>query len=83
MVTGTYENGVLTLWTKDDFTRTMINVPAVTEPVSTAASARFGQAVRVTVVVGTPPAVSSPREEHDRLDDLLAFGEQFDNIIIQ
>ena len=86
MVRGAYENGVLTLWVKDDFTRTMLNLPAVTNPVAEAASRRFGTAVRVTLKVGTPPqtlAPSAPEGEHDRLDDLLAFGEQFDNIIIQ
>ena len=86
MVRGAYENGVLTLWVKDDFTRTMLNLPAVTNPVAEAASRRFGTAVRVTLKVGTPPqapAPSAPQGEHDRLDDLLAFGEQFDNIIIQ
>jgi DNA polymerase-3 subunit gamma/tau len=88
MVSGTYENGVLTLWVRDDFTRTMLNVPAVTDPVGGAAALRFGQPVRVSVVVGTPPVqaggTDAPAgEEHDNLDDLLAFGEQFDNITIQ
>ena len=49
----------------------------------------FGAAeARVSVVVGQPPAEegSAPPaagEKHDALDDLLAFGAQFDNIKIQ
>ena len=53
------------------------------------AAAFFGTAeTRVSVVVGQPPAEegSAPPasgEKHDALDDLLAFGAQFDNIKIQ
>ena len=88
---GTCENGVLTLWVKDDFVRSMLNTPAVTDPIGGAAAIRFGRPIRVSLVVGTAPKqVSAPGSspapaptEHDNLDDLLAFGEQFDNIIIQ
>ncbi len=90
MVTGIYENGVLTLWAQSDFVRNMLNQPAVLQPLEQAAGVRFGQPVRVKVTVGQPPAApAAPRTEdsgapdHDNLDDLLAFGEQFDNIIIQ
>ena len=62
-----------------------------------AAAAAFGtEQPAVSVVVGQPPAgdlppagetapeVSSPAEEKkDALDELLAFGGQFDNIVIQ
>ena len=57
--------------------------------VAQAADAFFGTAeARVSVVVGQPPAEegSAPPaagEKHDALDDLLAFGAQFDNIKIQ
>ena len=67
----------------------MLNKPTVTQPLAQAAAAFFGAAeARVSVVVGQPPAEegSAPPaagERHDALDDLLAFGAQFDNIKIQ
>ena len=88
-VTGVWKNGFLTLWVDSEFTRAMLNKPTVTQPVAQAAAAFFGAAeTRVSVVVGQPPAEegSAPPaagEKHDALDDLLAFGAQFDNIKIQ
>ena len=88
-VTGVWKNGFLTLWVDSEFTRAMLNKPTVTQPVAQAAAAFFGAAeARVSVVVGQPPAEegSAPPaagEKHDALDDLLAFGAQFDNIKIQ
>ena len=88
-VTGVWKNGFLTLWVDSEFTRAMLNKPTVTQPVAQAAAAFFGTAeARVSVVVGQPPAEegSAPPaagEKHDALDDLLAFGAQFDNIKIQ
>ena len=88
-VTGVWKNGFLTLWVDSEFTRAMLNKPAVTQPLTQAAAAFFGtEAVRVSVVVGQPPAEEAPcapasGEKHDALDDLLAFGAQFDNIKIQ
>ena len=67
----------------------MLNKPTVTQPVAQAAAAFFSAAeVRISVVVGQPPAEegSAPPaagEKHDALDDLLAFGARFDNIKIQ
>ena len=46
-------------------------------------------AVRVSVVTGAPPRQEEPprpdraEEKGDALDELVAFGEQFDNIVIQ
>ena len=88
-VTGVWKNGFLTLWVDSEFTRAMLNKPTVTQPMAQAAAAFFGTAeARVSVVVGQPPAEegSAPPaagEKHDALDDLLAFGAQFDNIKIQ
>ena len=88
-VTGVWKNGFLTLWVDSEFTRAMLNKPTVTQPMAQAAAAFFGAAeARVSVVVGQPPAEegSAPPaagEKHDALDDLLAFGAQFDNIKIQ
>ena len=88
-VTGVWKNGFLTLWVDSEFTRAMLNKPTVTQPLAQAAAAFFGAAeARVSVVVGQPPAEegSAPPaagEKHDALDDLLAFGAQFDNIKIQ
>ncbi|RKI67671.1 DNA polymerase III subunit gamma/tau [bacterium 1xD42-67] len=87
-VTGVRRNGQLTLWVDSEFTRSMLNKPAVVEKLAQAASAAFGEPVRVSVVTGTPPPPQTeqspaPAEEKDPLDDLLSFGGQFDNITIQ
>ena len=96
-VTGVWKNGVLTLWVDTEFTRSMLNKPAVLEGLKNAASAAFGGQVRVSVVTGkapepeavpqpAPSPVEQPQEAApagDALDELLAFGEQYDNIVIQ
>ena len=89
-VRGTWKDGTLTVWVPDDFTKTILNKPAVTEVMAKAAGARFGGSARVAFAVGTPPAeaVSAPaaspapaQESGDALDALLDFGK-FDNITI-
>lgn len=86
-VTGVWKNGMLTLWVDSEFTRSMLNKPAVLEKLARAAADTFGGQARVSVVTGTPPpaepAASAPAPEKDPLDDLLSFGGQFDNITIQ
>ena len=96
-VTGIWKNGVLTLWVDTEFTRSMLNKPAVLEGLRRAAEAAFGGQPRVSVVTGRAPEPESshqpaaarteqPRETEpvgDALDELLAFGEQYDNIVIQ
>ena len=90
MVQGRVENGMLTLYAESDFTRSMINKPGILSVVAQAATARLGYQMRVTVTVGQAPPVSTApaapvadAPAHDKLDDLLAFGQQFDNIIIK
>ncbi|WP_294517036.1 DNA polymerase III subunit gamma/tau [uncultured Pseudoflavonifractor sp.] len=90
MVQGRAEGSMLTLYAESDFTRSMINKPGILSVVAQAASARLGGQMRVTVTVGQAPPVSAapaaPAADppaHDKLDDLLAFGQQFDNIIIK
>jgi len=88
MVSGTWNEGVLTLWVQDDFTKAMLNKPTVTEAIAKAASARFGQSARVTFTIGKPPAQPAapapvPAQEEDALDQLLDFGSKFDNIVIE
>ena len=98
-VTGVWKNGHLTLWVDGEFTRSMLNKPAILEGMAQAAKATFGSDhVAVSVVVGVPPVEApvqalegekqtAPAGEtagtSDALDELLAFGEQFDNIVIQ
>ena len=43
----------------------------------------LADAPETEVSQAAPEAPVSPPAEHDRLDDLLAFGAQFDNIIIK
>jgi len=92
MVTGTWSDGVLTLWVQDAFTKAMLNKPAVTEAMAKAASTRFAQPTRVVFTVGkppaqaqapTPPPAAQPAPEADALDQLLDFGSKFDNIVIE
>ena len=93
-MTGVWKNGTLTLWTDTEFTRSMLNKPAVLTGLAQAAAATFGGQPNVSVVTGKPPAqeavpapavppVAEEAPAADALDELLAFGEQFDNIIIQ
>ena len=88
---GRVESGVLNLYVDSDFTRAMVNKPAVLEPVSAAAAAMLGKPCRVVLVVGQAPAASAaastaPTPEVkpvDKLDELLAMSRQFDNIVIK
>lgn len=98
-VKGVWKNGKLTLWVDGEFTRSMLNKSAILGAMAQAAQAMFGgEKPAVSVVVGVPPVEertersvpegapagdSGTAEKKDALDELLAFGEQFDNIIIQ
>ncbi len=87
-VRGVWKNGQLTLWVDSEFTRSMLNKPAILEAVARQAQSIFGQRPQVAVVTGAPPdsghsAPGAAGGEKDALEELLAFGEQFDNIIIQ
>ncbi|MEG1878934.1 MAG: DNA polymerase III subunit gamma/tau, partial [Pseudoflavonifractor sp.] len=91
MTQGRAEGNVLTLYTDSDFTRSMLNKPGVLSTVSKAAAALLNREMRTVLTVGQAPvqpvgeapAAAVPTgaaEPHDDLDDLLAFGAQFDNI---
>ena len=85
-VRGVLEDAVLTLWVDTEFTKNMVGATAVLETLGQLAGAQTGRPVRCLVKVGTPPkSAQTPAApaEHDNLDDLLAIGQQFDNIIIQ
>ena len=88
-VAGVWRNGMLTLWVDSEFTRSMLNKPAVLEKLARAAADTFGGQPQVSVVTGAPPPAEPPAPtqapgvEKDPLDDLLSFGGQFDNITIQ
>ena len=86
MVQGRWSGGSLTLWVDDERVKGVVSRPAVLEAVQALAQARTGRAVQVRVQVGKPseeaPGAPAPAE-HDRLDDLLALGRQYDNIIIK
>lgn len=93
MVQGRLEGGLLTLWVDSEFTRGMVSKPQVLTAVTQGATAMVGSEVRCSVKIGVAPPVapcappSSPPQqqppERDNLDDLLAFGQQFDSIIIK
>ena len=83
-VTGTWKNGQLTLWADSEFTRSILNKPAVLEKLALAAEHFFHQQAQVSVAVGAPPKAggSTAAAEKDPLDDLMSFGG-LDNITIQ
>ena len=101
-VAGVWQNRMLTLWVDSNFTRSMINKPAITEGLKQAAANFFGGSPNVRVVTGKPLVCSTPstpaapvqqapegdpapaeQPAHDAMADLLAFGGQFDNIVIK
>ena len=85
-VQGVLENGTLTLWVDTEFTKSMVGTTALLSALEQMAGNQTGGPVHCAVKVGTPPkAAERPQvpAEHDNLDDLLAMGQQFDNIIIQ
>lgn len=83
-VQGRLEDGVLTLWVDNEFTKNMVGGAHILEELARLASEQTGKAVRCVVKVGKAPAQAPQApEEHDNLDDLLAMGQQFDNIIIE
>ncbi len=85
-VTGVWNNGTLTLWVDSEFTRSVLNKPAVLEKLAQAAASSFGGEPRVSVVTGTPPP-SKPAQpaaaEKDPLDDLMSSFGGLDNITFQ
>ena len=87
-VTGQLTGSLLTLYTDSEFTRSMLNKPTILTPMAQALGAMLGTAANVNVVAGKPPvqttaSPTAPQPQRDALDDLLAFGAQFDNITIQ
>ncbi len=84
-VIGEYADGVLNLWADGSFVKGMIEKPTVLPAVTSEASHMAGRTVQVFVKEGKPPvrpSVPPAAAEHDNLDDLLALGQQFDNINI-
>ena len=83
-VQGRLEDGVLTLWVDNEFTKNMVGGAHILAELARLASEQTGSTVRCAVKVGKAPeqAPQAPAE-HDNLDDLLAMGQQFDNIIIE
>ncbi len=87
-VQGVLAENVLTRWVDTEFTKSMVGAPPILEALGRQASQQTGGAVRCAVRVGAPPAMAStggnqPSGEQDHLDELLAMGQQFDNIIIE
>ena len=83
-VQGVLEGDTLTLWVDTDFTKSMVGTPPVLKALAELASTQTGREVRCAVKVGKAPAEqAASQQKHDNLDDLLALGRQFDNIIIE
>ena len=82
IIQGTWASGALILWTEDDVAKGIVGRAAAIEPIAAAVQARVGHPVRVSMKVGRPPE-EEPVPPRDRMDDLLAMGQQFSNIIIK
>ncbi len=96
-VKGIWKNGQLTLWVDGELTHSMLKKPAVLDGIRQGAAVLFGvEKPQICVVEGQPPEPTpkqkpeekapldpAAEEREDALNELLAFGEQFDNIIIQ
>ena len=85
-VQGVLDESTLTLWVDTEFTKSMVGTAALLSALEQMAAAQTGSPVRCVVKVGAPPKAAKGTKvpaEHDNLDDLLAMGQQFDNIIIQ
>ena len=83
---GTIDGPVLTVWVKDDFTRSMLNKPGIVAALSRQAQSLPGGPYRTVITVGRPPAPgkAAPAEQKgDKFDELLALGGQLDNFIIK
>lgn len=87
MTEGSWDGGILTLWTANDFIRDMLDKPAITGPVGRLAQAVLGCPVRVAVQVGRAPKETSPAaapaagDGEDALEAFLAGGQG--NIIVE
>lgn len=92
-VKGTIDPPLLTLWVKDDFTKSILSKPGILPAIEQAAALLPGAPYRAVITVGQAPArpaaapppqaATAPAEEHDKLDDLLALSEQFGDIITE
>lgn len=85
MVKGSMEDTALTIWVQNDFIKSMIDKPGVMTLVEQGAAGLSGAVCRVVVKVGAPPAPATDTGtgEHDKLDDLLALGQQLGDIITE
>ena len=85
-VTGVFEDNALTLWVDTEMTRGILSKPDAAAKLEAAAAAFTGSPKRLTVRVGTPPAVppetAGTASEKDPLDDLLALGRQYGNFTV-
>ena len=78
MCSGILEDGLLTVCTPDDLTLGRLDNDRVREALAQEAEALAGGPVRLILRVGEPPQ-TTPEEKRK---NLLAFGQQFDNIKI-
>ena len=87
-------DGTLTLWVENDLARGLLSKQELSAELRTAAGKLPGGAHRVEIVLGKPPVSAGtapapepsgdrPPETHDSLEDLMALGQRFDNIIIE
>lgn len=84
-VTGTYADGLLTLWVESELIQKTVSKPEVLETVRMLAEKQLGGELRIAVSVGKPNQTryAETEAEHDHFKDLLAVGRQFGNVTIK
>jgi len=94
LVQGRLEGTQFTLWVGEAFLKDMFQAGKVSERIEAQVKDMTGTAVRCKITLGKAPeepAGETPEQEvpageppagHDTMDDLIALGAQFDNIII-
>lgn len=84
LVQGRLEGAQFTLWVGEEFLKDMFQTGKVPERIEEQVKAVTGTAARCKIALGKAP--DEPAGEtpagHDTMDDLIALGAQFDNIII-
>ncbi|MCD7947366.1 MAG: DNA polymerase III subunit gamma/tau [Oscillospiraceae bacterium] len=87
-VQGRLKGDSFTFWVDSEMTQGILRRGKLIEATQALLHAMTGRDINCTFSVGKAPALpvqaqkEAPAPAHDKLDDLLAFGQQFDNIII-
>jgi len=81
---GTYKDGILTIWVESDLVRGTLSKPDTLAAIEKAAGIRFGSPARVNITVGKPEETAKASSAQQKnLGDLLAMSRRLGNITIK